>query len=314
MYCYRCDENIIPKTFLNGLTIYLTSWIIGVIFSFIMVVLLESFSIAAPLLWFFATIIGTCFVCHQIEKRGICPHCDNDNLRNYSNDCYNHPMYSDAMSFPWTIVRPRSKKIKTLIICLIMVFSPMYLFGPFVYLRYRSFNHYLPYEFIPSNIEGSTFDKESLFDAYMSHSKESRRKFESLNDVPVILKGSNNYPDNLQEKNAAIYHPLNGVEFEQHCAELLKRNGYRVTITKATGDYGVDIIATSNSGIKYAVQCKRYSNPVSLKAVQEVVAGMRMYGCDSGIVMTNSTFTKSAIELAKANGVLLWDGSHLRKL
>ncbi|MBR2181403.1 MAG: restriction endonuclease, partial [Oscillospiraceae bacterium] len=31
-------------------------------------------------------------------------------------------------------------------------------------------------------------------------------------------------------------------------------------------------------------------------------------------VMTNSTFTKGAIELAKATGVLLWDGNTIEKM
>lgn len=97
----------------------------------------------------------------------------------------------------------------------------------------------------------------------------------------------------------------NGHEYEYFVAEYLRRAGYnQVTVTKGSGDYGVDILATKN-GIRYAVQCKYYSSPVSLKSVQEVVAGAPCYGCDAAMVVTNNTFTKSAIKLAAANRVTL---------
>ncbi len=77
-----------------------------------------------------------------------------------------------------------------------------------------------------------------------------------------------------------------------------------MTVTKASGDYGVDVVA-SKHGKKYAVQCKYYSNPVGITAVQQAVAGMAMYGCNSAMVVTNSTFTAQARTLAGRNHVIL---------
>ncbi|MCR5837371.1 MAG: restriction endonuclease [Lachnospiraceae bacterium] len=100
---------------------------------------------------------------------------------------------------------------------------------------------------------------------------------------------------------------LDGLEFEDICATVLKDKGFKkIRVTKASGDQGVDILA-SKDGKKYAVQCKLYSRPVGNKAVQEVYAGMSYYDCDVAIVMTNSTFTKSAIDLAESTGVELWE-------
>ncbi len=97
----------------------------------------------------------------------------------------------------------------------------------------------------------------------------------------------------------------NGHEYEYFVAEYLRRTGYsQVEVTKGSSDFGVDVVATKDK-IKYAVQCKYYSSPVNLKAVQEVVAGAPLYGCDAAMVVTNNTFTKSAVELAAANGVIL---------
>lgn len=97
-----------------------------------------------------------------------------------------------------------------------------------------------------------------------------------------------------------------GISFEHQCAAVLKSKGFKnVVVTKASGDQGVDIIAEYDNE-KYAIQCKCYSKPVGNKAVQEVFSGMAYYKCDRSIVLTNSTFTKSATELAKRIGVDLW--------
>lgn len=100
---------------------------------------------------------------------------------------------------------------------------------------------------------------------------------------------------------------MKGHEFEHFCAELLKKNGFRnVRVTPASGDQGVDIIAVKGTA-RYAIQCKRYASPLGNKPVQEVYTGKAFYNCRYGAVMTNSTFTPHAKELAKKTGVLLWD-------
>ena len=98
---------------------------------------------------------------------------------------------------------------------------------------------------------------------------------------------------------------MDGHDYEYVVAAYLRNKGYnRVKVTKGSGDFGVDVIAHMG-GKKYAVQCKYYTSPVSLGAVQEAVAGKAMYGCNAAMVVTNSTFTKAAEELAKQNGVVL---------
>ena len=107
---------------------------------------------------------------------------------------------------------------------------------------------------------------------------------------------------------------MEGHQFEYFCADVLRRNGYKnVYVTKGSGDQGVDILA-ERDGIKYAIQCKRYSNVIGNSAVQEVHAGAKFYGCHIGIVVGNNSFTKSAHELADKIGVVLWDRKELLKL
>lgn len=100
---------------------------------------------------------------------------------------------------------------------------------------------------------------------------------------------------------------MDGLQFEHRCAELLRYRGFhKVTVTKGSGDQGVDILAQKN-GIKFGIQCKYYSHPVGNKAIQEAYAGTDFYDCDKAMVMTNSTFTKAARELADKLEVELWE-------
>lgn len=101
---------------------------------------------------------------------------------------------------------------------------------------------------------------------------------------------------------------MTGHDYERVVAAYLRNKGYnRVEVTKGSGDYGVDVIAHKGKK-KYAVQCKYYTSPVSLGAVQEVIAGKAMYNCNAAMVVTNSTFTEAAEKLAKQNGVKLVSG------
>ena len=106
---------------------------------------------------------------------------------------------------------------------------------------------------------------------------------------------------------------MDGHSFEYFCADVLRQNGYSdVKVTQGSGDQGVDILAERDN-IKYAIQCKHYSQPVGNKAVQEIYTGMRFYHCHVGIIMTNNYFTQSAKDLAKENGIVLWDREYLLK-
>lgn len=107
---------------------------------------------------------------------------------------------------------------------------------------------------------------------------------------------------------------MDGHKFEYFCADLLKNNGFvNVSVTPGSGDMGVDILA-EKEGVKYAIQCKNYESSLGNKPIQEITAGKNYYKCHVGVVMTNSHFTPGAIELANANGILLWDRSVVQKM
>lgn len=105
-----------------------------------------------------------------------------------------------------------------------------------------------------------------------------------------------------------------GLDFEYYCADLLKQRGFiDVEVTKSSGDYGIDILA-EKEGVTYAIQCKRYQEPVGVKAIQEAYAGRDYYDRMVGCVLTNQYFTGPAVEAAKKLKILLWDRGYLEEM
>ena len=111
-----------------------------------------------------------------------------------------------------------------------------------------------------------------------------------------------------------VWDDMDGGEFELYCADLLEKSGFTdVEVTKASHDYGVDILAEKD-GVSYAFQCKCYTEPVGIKAVQEIYAGRDYYDCMVGVVMTNQYFTTPAVNVAKKLKIMLWDRGYLEAM
>lgn len=103
---------------------------------------------------------------------------------------------------------------------------------------------------------------------------------------------------------------MNGLAFEHFLKEVLEEQGYRVEVTKGSGDYGADLLMKKRRRT-IVVQAKRYRNNVGLQAVQEVLGAQQMYRTKEAWVITNSYYTKPAKELARASNVQLYDRDDL---
>lgn len=102
-----------------------------------------------------------------------------------------------------------------------------------------------------------------------------------------------------------VWKNMSGETWERFLATQFKRHGYRVEMTKASGDQGVDLIVHFDN-VRLAIQAKGYAGSVGNSAVQEVVSGRLFYNCSHCAVIINSRFTKSARELAgKSNCILI---------
>lgn len=102
-------------------------------------------------------------------------------------------------------------------------------------------------------------------------------------------------------------------EYEHVIAELLNAHGWQARATSGSGDQGVDVVATFND-TTLVIQCKLYSQPVGNKAVQEVHAGLGFMRATHAAVVTNSSYTKSARQLAQQLGVILIHHDQLQEL
>jgi restriction system protein len=105
---------------------------------------------------------------------------------------------------------------------------------------------------------------------------------------------------------------LSGEAFESRISGLLRSLGYKTEITKATEDAGGDIIALRRQKTT-VVHTKHQAAEVGVEAIQKAIASRQHYEASSALVVTNSTFTPQARELASRAGVDLWDRAALTK-
>ncbi len=106
---------------------------------------------------------------------------------------------------------------------------------------------------------------------------------------------------------------MDGYQFEVYLKSLFKELGYKPHVTKASNDFGADLILKGKNTI--VIQAKRYKlkSKVSISAIQEIYAAKAYYKADEAWVITNSLFTKSAKALAEACGVKLLDRGDLQQ-
>jgi hypothetical protein len=101
---------------------------------------------------------------------------------------------------------------------------------------------------------------------------------------------------------------MDGLLFEHVVVALLPALGWtQVQGTRASGDFGADVLATDPAGVRWAIQCKRYRGVVGVHAVQEVLAAQRFYATAGALLLTTGRLTRAAREMARRTGVAVWD-------
>ena len=104
---------------------------------------------------------------------------------------------------------------------------------------------------------------------------------------------------------------LSGLEFEHAVAAIFSRLGYKATVTKASGDNGIDIfILLSNDTIP--IQCKNHAKSQGPGVIREFIGALHHGEYGIGAIVSTSGFSKAARELARENNILLLDDMWLR--
>jgi restriction system protein len=119
----------------------------------------------------------------------------------------------------------------------------------------------------------------------------------ALCGVPAALRRQR-----LVRSGIAQVDVMAGDEFEVRLVALFASLGYDVTRTGARGDFGADLVLDDGDE-RLVVQAKRYDGTVGIEAVQQAIGATRYYDAQRALVVTNSTCTPAARELAAANGV-----------
>ncbi|ETT31687.1 hypothetical protein C162_32356 [Paenibacillus sp. FSL R7-269] len=121
--------------------------------------------------------------------------------------------------------------------------------------------------------------------------------------------------EHIQRSNIDYIDKMNGIEFENILKYFFENIGYRVRTTTVSGDQGVDLIIEKENK-RIGLQAKRYSekNRVGNKAVQEIISGVVFYDLNEGWVITTSTFTDAAVQLAEKAKIQLIDRYKLKTL
>lgn len=119
---------------------------------------------------------------------------------------------------------------------------------------------------------------------------------------PKSIERVRDFSDQLFQSIAAdptVAYSLTARQFEEFIADLWKRMGWVVELTKKTRDGGADIIAVrddTGTPLKVLIEAKRYSpdRPVSVGIVRQLFAVKETRGANKAVLATTSYFTSDA--------------------
>ncbi|NGO14254.1 restriction endonuclease [Streptomyces sp. HC44] len=165
-----------------------------------------------------------------------------------------------------------------------------------------------------------------MFNALIETSSEHRRELIALRSgVQRIERRLQQHNVRLQRLEGPRGRPLAGVmasmdamtgrEFEEHIAQLLRRDGCTAVVVRGGyGDRGVDITGRTPDGRYIAVQCKRFAPYVSVTSphVQKFIGSAKvLYNADVARYVATCAFTRDAVNVAADGGVTPVDRSTL---
>ncbi|MGW3622720.1 restriction endonuclease [Streptomyces sp. NPDC000880] len=100
---------------------------------------------------------------------------------------------------------------------------------------------------------------------------------------------------------------MNGYEFEEHIAELLRRDGCTdVVVRGGHGDRGVDITGRTADGRPLVVQCKRFAphNSVTSPDIQKFLGAAKvLHKADVALYVAICPFTRDALNVSAEGGI-----------
>ena len=119
----------------------------------------------------------------------------------------------------------------------------------------------------------------------------------------------------LNENIKDRFQRIDPLYFEEVVADLFESKGFKVKLTSRSKDFGADFIAWKN-GEKIACQVKRYhkNNKVGVKDLNQVLGAKDYYNCNKAMLITTSSLTYNAWELANnVDNLWVWEWEELNE-
>ncbi|MER7477849.1 restriction endonuclease [Streptomyces sp. NPDC126510] len=158
-----------------------------------------------------------------------------------------------------------------------------------------------------------------MFNALIETSGEHRRELIALRaGVQRIEKRLRQHHTRLQRLEApredrplagvmATMDAMNGREFEEHVAELLRRDGCTNVVVQGGGrDRGIDITALTADGRSIVVQCKRFAPHLSITSpeLQKFLGAAKvLHDSEVALFVATCPFTRDALNIAAESGI-----------
>lgn len=117
----------------------------------------------------------------------------------------------------------------------------------------------------------------------------------------------------------SLLQKIDGYDFEYLIADLWTEQGWKTRVLPASNDRGIDVEARRSEPFeqKYLIQAKRYSasNKVGSEMIQQYASlQYQEENVDAVLIITTSSFTKPAKEIAADLNIKLIDGDDLTKI
>ncbi|MEU0436333.1 restriction endonuclease [Streptomyces sp. NPDC006290] len=158
-----------------------------------------------------------------------------------------------------------------------------------------------------------------MFNALIETSGEHRRELIALRaGVQTVERKLRQHHARLQRLESAredrplagvmaAIDAMNGREFEEYVAELLRRDGCSAVVVRGrNGDRGVDITGCTADGRTLAVQCKRFAPYLSVTSpdVQKFVGAAKvLHSSEVALFVATCPFTRDALNIATDGGI-----------
>ncbi len=132
--------------------------------------------------------------------------------------------------------------------------------------------------------------------------------FEQIESDPKrdLIKTIKSYNDKHREHLKGKLHEMHPIDFEGLVSDLLEAMGYEdVTVTKQSGDKGVDVVGTVQSGITTVtevVQVKRQKNNIGRPILDMLRGALPYHSAIRGTLIILSNFSKGCEEAALFQG------------